>query len=149
MQKYKTVENITACKWFSNQKHENADDLNMLRVHNRWTWLIHSWSWCGMSGNVLIRTFSPVFDTVTFRCCAFYSVVRPSGGVSAEEGDAGQREGAVRTPYMGTPPTLRRYWLWALCSCLSTRWPSSSCRFDTDYFGIPREHTVKACVTSK
>ncbi|KAF0030705.1 hypothetical protein F2P81_017436 [Scophthalmus maximus] len=45
---------------------------------------------------------------------------------------------------MGTPSTLRCHWLRALCSCLSTRWPSSSCRSDTDYFGIPENIPVQS-----
>lgn len=56
-----------------------------------------------------------------------------------------QREGAVRAPYMGTPPTLRCYWLWALCSCLSTRWPSSSCRLTLIILVSPRTYRKSWC----
>lgn len=56
-----------------------------------------------------------------------------------------QREGAVQTPYMGTPPTLHCYWLRALCSCLSTRWPSSSCRLTLIILVSPRTYRKSWC----
>lgn len=140
--KYKQiVEDMTICKWLPSQKIKNADlDILSHRKYRKGAECSSRWTsrWCGMSGNVPIWIFPPVFDTVTFWCCVFtvWSSVESVDGAGG--GCRGrQREGAVHTPYMGTPPTLHRYWLRVLCSCLSTRWPSSSRRFDTDYFGIP------------
>ena len=80
--------------------------------------------------HIRVLMSTPVRAAVTFEMWQW--------GCWSEAGGRGQqREGAVRTPYMGTPSSLPRYWLRALCSCLSTRWPSSLRRPDTDYFGIP------------
>lgn len=56
-----------------------------------------------------------------------------------------QREGAMLAPYMGTPPTLCCYWLRALCSCLSTRWPSSCCRLTLIILVSPRTYRKSLC----
>lgn len=78
----------------------------------------------------------------TVQSLTFDVSVRWVGMVGAE-----QRAGAGCTPYKGIAPTLRCHWLRAVCSCLSTRWPSSSLRFWHRLFWYPREQNVKARVT--
>lgn len=96
----KIVEDMTICKWLSSQKMKNADlDILSHRKYRKGAECSSRWTsrWCGMSGNVPIWIFPPVFDTVTFWCCVFtvWSSVESVDGAGGAGGGRG-RELCIR-----------------------------------------------------